>query len=106
MAGRLKRGEVRLVSFPTPNKQRPAVILTQDSAIGYLNALTVAPITSAIRGVPSQVVLGEEDGRKAPCAVNLHNLATVPKARLGRRVATLSEERLREVCDALGCGPS
>jgi mRNA interferase MazF len=50
MAGRLIRGEVRLVHFPAPDKARPAVILTQDSAIEYLNTVTVAPITSSIRG--------------------------------------------------------
>jgi len=78
------------------------VVMTRDSAIGYLSAVTVAPITSAIRSVPSEVILTEEDGMKRPCAVNLHNLVTVSKAHLGRRVAMLSSERLRELCAALG----
>jgi mRNA interferase MazF len=66
-----------------------------------LARVTVAPITSTIRGVPSQVVLGAEDGMKQPCAVNLHNLATVEQQRLGRRVARLDNRRMREVCAAL-----
>lgn len=102
MAGAIARGEVRLVEFPRPDKQRPVVVLTRDSAIGYLSAVTVAPITSTIRGVPSEVLLTEADGMKGPCAVNLHNVVTVSKARLGRRVAILSSDRLSEICGALG----
>ncbi len=102
MAGAIERGEVRLHRFSQPDKQRPVVVLTRDSAIGYLSAVTVAPITSTIRGVPSEVVLNEADGMKGACAVNLHNVVTVFKARLGRRVAVLSSERLREICGALG----
>jgi mRNA interferase MazF len=102
MAGPITRGEVRLYQFPHPDKQRPVVVLTRESAIGYLSAVTVAPITSTVRGVPSDVRLSEADGMKGECAVNLHNLVTVPKAHLGRRVAVLSGERLREICGALG----
>lgn len=102
MAGRLERGEVRLYRFPPPDKQRPVVVLTRDSAISYLSRVTVAPITSTIRGVPSEVALGPEDGLKQPCAVNLHNVVTVSKEHLGRRVAQLDERRIREVGDALG----
>ena len=61
----------------------------------------VAPVTSTIRGVPSEVVLSEEDGMKSPCAVNLHNAVTVSQERLGRRVAQLSAARMNEVCAAL-----
>ncbi len=78
------------------------MVLTRGSAIAYLSAVTVAPITPTIRGVPSEVVLTEKDGMKHPCAVNLHNLATVSKTHLGRRLATLSSERMAEVCAALG----
>ena len=55
MAGRIARGDVRLYSFSSPDKKRPVVVLTRDSAISYLSTVTVAPITSAIRGVPSEV---------------------------------------------------
>ncbi len=102
MAGAIRRGDIRLCPFPRPDKRRPVVVLTRDSAITYLSAVTVAPITSTIRGVASEVQLSEVDGLKAPCAVNLHNLVTVPNGWLGRRVATLSPERLDEICSALG----
>ena len=101
MAGRIARGDVRIYSFPAPDKNRPVLILTRDSAIGYLSAVTVAPITTSIRGVPSEVVLNEDDGMKAPCAVNLHNVITVSQERVGKRVAQLSATRMKEVCTAL-----
>lgn len=101
MAGRIARGDVRLYEFTPPDKQRPVVVLTRDSAIGYLSTVTVAPITSTIRGVPSEVVLSEEDGMKAPCVVNLHNAVTVSQDRLGRRVAQLSSLRMNQICAAL-----
>lgn len=102
MAAGIARGEIRLYRFPHPNKRRPVLVLTRDSAIGYLAAVTVAPITSTIRGVPSEVHLTAADGMKGPCAVNLHNVVTVSKTHLGRRVAVLGPERLKEVCSALG----
>lgn len=101
MAGRIARGDVRLYSFAPPDKKRPVVVLTRSSAIAYLATVTVAPITSAIRGVPSEVVLSEEDGMKASCAVNLHNAVTVSQDRLGARVGHLSPMRMNEICAAL-----
>ena len=110
MAGRIARGDVRLYQFAAPDKKRPVVVLTRDSAAAYLSTVTVAPITSAIRGVPSEVVLNEEDGMKAPCAINLHRAVTVSQHRLGKRVAQLSSLRMSEICAALrfslGCDVS
>ena len=108
MAGRLSRGDVCLFRFAPPDKQRPVLVLTRDSAIGHLATVTVAPISSTVRGVPSEVILDIDDGMKGRCAVNLHNALTVAQARLGRRVGNLSAGRMQEVCAALrfslGCG--
>ncbi len=108
MAGRIERGEIRLLRFTTPDKTRPVLVLTRAAAIGYLSRVTVAPISSTIREVPSEVALGVDDGVKHPCAVNLHNVVTVDKAALGRRVAQLGTQRMLEICGALafalGCG--
>lgn len=101
MASRIARGDIRLYQFAPPDKKRPVVVLTRDSAIAYLSTVTVAPITSTIRGVPSEVLLSEEDGMKAPCAINLHNTVTISQNRLGRRVAQLSSLRIGEICAAL-----
>jgi mRNA interferase MazF len=108
MAGRLARGEVRLYRFPLPGKERPVVVLTRDALIDRLSTVTVASITSSIRGAVSEVVLDQDDGMKKTCAVNLHNTATVPQQRLGRKVTQLSDARMSEICAALrfslGCG--
>jgi len=101
VASRIARGDVRLYQFASPDKKRPVVVLTRDSAVPYLSTVTVAPITLTIRGVPSEVVLNEEDGMKAPCAVNLPNAVTISQNRLGRRVAQLSSLRMGEICAAL-----
>ena len=61
----------------------------------------MAPITYTIRGVPSEVALGTQDGMRQPCAANLHNVMTVSQQALGRRLAQLSTSRMREVCTAL-----
>jgi mRNA interferase MazF len=107
VAGTIARGDVRLYRFVPPDKQRPVVVLTHEGAIAYLSTVTVAPVTSTIRGVPSEVVLDEADGMKKPCAVNLHNLVTVSQQRLGKRVARVSDVRMGEICAAvrfsLGC---
>jgi mRNA interferase MazF len=110
MASGIARGDVRLYQFQPPDKRRPVVVLTRDSAIQYLSTATVAPITATIRGVPSEVLLSQDDGMKGPCAVNLHNLITVSMDRLGRRVGRLHPERMKEICAAirfsLGCDRS
>ena len=83
MAGRIARGDVRLYNSAPPDKKRSVVVLTRDSAIAYLSTVTVAPITSTIRGVPSEVVLNGDDGMKVACAVNLHHAITVSQDRVG-----------------------
>jgi len=104
----VNRGDVHLCQFAPPDKQRPVLVLTRDSAIGHLSTVTVAPITSTIRGVPSEVILDVDDGMKGQCAVNLHSAVTISQERVGKRVATLSPRRMQEVCTALrfslGCG--
>jgi mRNA interferase MazF len=101
LAGGIARGDIRLYRFAPPDKARPVVVLTRDSALRYLSTATVAPVSSTIRGVPSEVRLDEEDGMKAPCAVNLHHAVTVSQQRLGKRVAQLGARRMREIRGAL-----
>lgn len=101
MAGGVTRGEVRLYAYGRPDKTRPVVVLTRNSAIPSLSMVTVAPVTSTIRGVPSEVVLDEGDGMKGRCAVNLYNTVTVQQNRLGKYLSRLSPVRMTEVCAAL-----
>ena len=107
MAGRLERGEIRLYQFAPPDKSRPVLLLTGSASIKYLARVTVAPLTSTIRDVASEVQLDVDDGLKAPCIINLHNIVTVAKVGIGRRLTKVSEEKMELVCDAiafsLGC---
>ena len=83
-----------------------AGIVTRDSIIPYLNELTIAPITSTIRGIPSELVLGVEAGMPQECAVNFDHLQTVSKTKLGQLITVLPAEVQRQVgpalCFALG----
>lgn len=97
----MKRGEVRWYTFGVPDKRRPVLILTRNTSIGVLNALTVVPITPTIRDVPSEVFLDDADGLTNECVANLHSLQTVPKDKLGPLLTTLSQERLRDIEQAL-----
>jgi mRNA interferase MazF len=97
----MRRGEVRWVDFEHPDKRRPAVVLTRGSAIGYLNALTVAPITTTIRRLPTEVLLGPEDGLPTVCVANLDCIYAAPKSKIGALIASLTEDRLAQVEAAL-----
>jgi mRNA interferase MazF len=97
----MKRGEVRWYRFPPPDKRRPVVILTRDSALEFLGEVTVAPFTSAIRDIPSEVLLTKEDGMPRDCAVNLDHIQTVSKGKIGPLITTLSSAKMTEVRSAL-----
>jgi mRNA interferase MazF len=97
---RLKRGEVRWYRFARPDKKRPVVILTRDSILDYLGEATVAPITRTVRGIPSEVPLGPDDGLQETCAVNLDHVQTVDRGRLGALITTLSSQRMTEIREA------
>lgn len=97
----MRHGEVRWYTFKAPDKRRPVLILTRNSAIGFLNALTVAPITTTIRDIPSEVFLTPEDGLLTDCAANMDNIQTVPKHRLGSVITYLATERMEEVNQAI-----
>jgi len=93
----MRRGEVRWYKFSKPDKRRPVVILTRDSALEFLGEMTIAPITSTIRDIPSEVVLGIEDGMRCNCAVNLDHIQTVSRGRIGPLITTLSSKKLVEI---------
>ena len=92
----MNRGDVCGYTFKIPDKKRPVLILTRDSAIAMLHSVTVAPITSTIRSIPTEVVLTEADGLPTTCAANFDNLQTVPKSNIGDRIARLTARRMKE----------
>ena len=97
----MKRGEVRWYKFRMPDKRRPVLVLTRNPAISFLGEVTVAPITSTIRDIPSEVVLDSEDGMPQRCAVNLDHIQTIPKSKVGSLITTLSRVKMGGVFDAL-----
>lgn len=101
----MKRGEVRWYKFKSPDRKRPVVILTRNSVLGYLGEVTIAPITSTIREIPSEVFLSHEDGMRNNCAINCDHIQTVSKAKIGSLITTLSENKLfklrSSICFAL-----
>ncbi|TAJ08744.1 MAG: type II toxin-antitoxin system PemK/MazF family toxin [Nitrospirae bacterium] len=97
----MRRGEVRWYKFSLPDKRRPVVILTRDSALDFLGEVTVAPVTSTVRDIPSEIALGEEDGMPRACAVNLDHIQTVSKGKIGALITTLSTDRMAQVRQAL-----
>jgi len=97
----MKRGEVRWYKFTNPDKKRPVVILTRNSILEYLGEVTVAPVTSTIRNIPSEVLLSKEDGMQNDCAINCDHLQTVSKANIGTLITTLSKEKLFEIRNAV-----
>ena len=94
------RGEVWWVEHPEAGR-RPACVLTRQAAIGVLSSVLVAPATRTIRGIPTEVPLGPQDGMPSDCALSFDNLTTVPKALLTTRITALPEPKLAELCDAL-----
>jgi len=96
----VNRGDVYWHIFRAPDKRRPVVILTQDRAIPYLNALAVAAVTTKVKNVPSQVLLESEDGMPELCAVNLHQIQLVRKSDLKHIITRLRVERMREIREA------
>jgi mRNA interferase MazF len=77
------------------------VILTRDSAIEFLGEVTVAPVTSTIRDIPTEVPLGRADGMPRDCAVNLDHIQTVSRGRIGGRITALPPEKMEALRAAL-----
>ena len=97
----MKRGEIRWYKFKAPDKKRPVLILSRNSISEYLGEVTVAPVTSTIRDIPSEVLLTKSDGILRECAINFDHIQTVSKNKVGSLISVLSPERLKEVREAI-----
>ena len=97
----MKRGDIRWYVLSRPDKKRPVLILTRDSALEFLGEVTVAPITSTIRDIPSEVMLSNADGMPRDCAVNLDHLQTVSKGKIGALITTLSASKMQQMRPSL-----
>jgi mRNA interferase MazF len=97
----MTRGEIRWYQFASPDKKRSVLILTRNSVLDYLSEVTIAPITTTIRDIPSEVLLTADDGMPRTFAINLDHVQTVTKGKIGALVTRLTAERMDEVRSAL-----
>jgi len=93
------RGELWWADVPG-DKVRPVLVLTRERFIVRLQSVLVAPVTTRVRGIPTEVELAEEDGLPRACAANFDNVFTLRRERLQGRIALLPTARLDEVCRA------
>jgi mRNA interferase MazF len=97
----MNRGDIYWITFKMPDKKRPALILTRNSAIPYLNAVTVIPVTTTIRRNAASIWVDEDDGLNKESVINVDNIQTVSKQKVGAYITHLSEERMQEVFEAI-----
>jgi mRNA interferase MazF len=77
------------------------VLLSRDEAYAVRNAVTVAEVTSTIRGIPVEVELGPDDGLPKKCVVNLDTIVTIRKDLLIERIAILRDEKIEQLNSAI-----
>ena len=106
MNGLPSRGEIWWCELPEVSR-RPVVVLSRDVAIPRLRRAVIAPCTTNIRGLPSEVVLDPAaDPIPRPSALNLDSMESVSVGTLTQRLGRLSDERMRQVCEALNVAVS
>jgi mRNA interferase MazF len=100
----MKRGEIRWYKFKAPDKKRPVLILTRNSILEYLGEVTVAPVTSTVRDIPSEVFLSKNEGMQRDCAINfdhIQTIQTVSKRKIGSLITRLSSVKIKQVHKAI-----
>ena len=97
----MRRGEIWWAELTPPAGRRPVLLLSRDEAYAVRELVTVAPVTTRMRHITSEVPLGPEEGLPRPCVVNLDTITTIAKRSLQERLAPLSPEKLKAVEAAL-----
>jgi mRNA interferase MazF len=98
----MRQYEIRWANLPAPMGRRPVLLLTRSAAYAYLNKVIVIEVTSTIRGIPQEVLLGNKEGLQHPSVANMDNLHVIPKSLIGDRLGTVGAGRESEVKRALG----
>jgi mRNA interferase MazF len=93
----MRRGEVWWAVLPKPAGRRPVVLLSGDEAYAVRELVTVAPLTTRARGIPSEVPLDRADGLPRACVANLDTITTIPKVTLATRIAALGPTKIAAV---------
>ncbi len=98
-----RRADVWLADL---NKVRPVIVLTRDPMGRFLNAVIVAPVTSTIRGLTTEVEVGPDDAIRQPSVVNLDQVQLIARSRLLRPVGRARPQTMAAICDALAVAVS
>ena len=97
----MRRGEIWWANFPKPIGRRPVVLLSRDAAYTVRNAITVAEITTTIRNIPVEVLLGHSEGLPKECVANLDTIITIRKERIDTKISSLPQSKINEIDKAL-----
>jgi mRNA interferase MazF len=97
----MRRGEVWWAHLPAPAGRRPVLLLSRNEAYAVREMVTIAPITTHIRRIPTEVALDVDEGLPKACVVSLDTVTTIPRRALTRRIAALAPAKLAAVEDAL-----
>jgi mRNA interferase MazF len=98
----ITRGDIVWADLGAGFGRRPVCVVTRDSAIEVLNALTCAPISRTIRGIPTEVEVGPEEGLAERCVINCDSLSTLPKQVLNSHpVGHLAPPKLDQLRDTI-----
>ena len=84
---------VREICLARLDKTRPVVVLTREAARAAMTKVTVAPITSTIKGLSSEVRVGPRNGLESDSVISVDNVVTIPATALGRTVGYLTTEQ-------------
>ena len=98
----MKQYEIWWADLPRPAGRRPVLLLSRNDSYSYLNKFIAAEITTTIRNIPVEVMLGQNDGVSNRCVVNCDNLRTISKDVLHERIGRLRPGRISEVKRAVG----
>ena len=98
----MKRGDIWWAQLGAPAGYRPVVLLSRDAAYDRRELITIAPLTTRIRNLKSEVPLGRAEGLKKKCVANLDTITTIPKAVLDKKVTSLPRSKVHEIDEAIG----
>jgi mRNA interferase MazF len=97
----MRRGEIWWAQLALPAGRRPVALVSRDAAYLIRSSVTVAEVSTVVRAIPSEVVLGTRDGMPRPCVINTDNLVTIPRSLLESHITSLSKAKLEQLDVAL-----
>lgn len=102
----IRQGQIRWSERPD-DKRRPVLIVSRDGSIGSMSDVLRIPLTTRVRGLPTEILLGREDGLDRDSAANAQQIGEIPRTYLSDQIGEIAPGRWHEVCNAvaiaIGC---